>query len=125
MSGLSPLYRNNLKNQNFEIEPTRSKTDSSGCFGITPVNRYLILDAFPIGQGGSADVYRAVDQSTGKVVAAKIFHRQTHTALREHRVLKEFSGDPHIPQVHDFTFLNGNIALIMDFIPYPDLLEVR
>ncbi len=39
------LYRNNLKNQNFEVKPTPLKTDSSSCFGISPTGKKItILD---------------------------------------------------------------------------------
>ncbi len=84
--------------------------------GQTLSGRYLLRG--PIGEGGSAQVFRATDLHLGRDVALKVLHEQVHFLdrerfLREVRILARLSH-PGVVAIHDLGQQDGR-----DFFTMP------
>lgn len=94
------------------------------------IDGYRILR--PLGQGGMATVYLAVQESVDREVALKIMSpelsRGDHTYgerfLREARIVAKLI-DPHIVTVYDVGVCNGMHYLAMEYVPGSDLRANR
>jgi serine/threonine-protein kinase len=82
--------------------------------------RYRLIE--PAGMGGSAEVWRAIDEETGDEVAVKRLHpiAVADDAARR-RLRREFEAlqsldEPHIVRVRDLRFDDREAALILDFV---------
>ena len=82
--------------------------------------RYRLVE--PLGSGGSAQVWRAVDKRTGDVVALKRLHPLVFAdqagrerLLREFRALRDLD-EPHIVRVRDLELTADDGALILDYV---------
>ncbi len=87
--------------------------------------RYQILEQ--IGKGGMAIVYRAIDTMLERLVAVKVL-REDYS--RDQAFLNRFRQEakaaanlshPNIVTVHDFGLDNGQLFIIMEYIPGTDL----
>ena len=88
-------------------------------------NRYLILEQ--IGKGGMAIVYRARDTMLERSVAVKVL-RENYS--RDPAFLDRFRQEakaaanlshPNIVTVHDFGLDNGQLFIVMEYVPGTDL----
>lgn len=87
--------------------------------------RYQLLE--PIGKGGMAIVYRAQDLMLERLVAVKVL-RENYSAdhdfqerfRREARAAANLSH-PNIVTMHDFGLDNGQLFLVMEYVPGKDL----
>jgi eukaryotic-like serine/threonine-protein kinase len=88
-------------------------------------NRYLILDQ--LGKGGMAIVYRARDTMLERSVAVKVL-RENYS--RDPAFLDRFRQEakaaanlshPNIVTVHDFGLDNGQLFIVMEYVPGTDL----
>jgi len=88
-------------------------------------NRYQILEQ--LGKGGMAIVYRARDTMLERSVSVKVL-RESYS--RDPAFLERFRQEakaaanlshPNIVTVHDFGLDNGQIFIVMEFIPGTDL----
>jgi hypothetical protein len=77
----------------------------------------------PLGAGGSAQVWRAVDKRTGETVAVKRLHPLVSAGeagrerlLREFRVLRDLD-EPHVVRVRDLELTDDDGALIPETRP--------
>ena len=77
----------------------------------------------PLGQGGMAIVYLAVQQSLGREVALKILSTApTQDANASERFLREARiaaslHHPHIVPIHDFGIHQGTAFIAMEWMP--------
>ncbi len=87
--------------------------------------RYQLLD--PLGKGGMAIVYRARDLMLERLVAVKVL-REDYSGdpaflerfRREAKAAANLSH-PNIVTVHDFGLDNGQLFLVMEYVPGTDL----
>ena len=88
-------------------------------------NRYLLLEQ--LGKGGMAIVYRARDTMLERSVAVKVL-RESYS--RDPAFLERFRQEakaaanlshPNIVTVHDFGLDNGQIFIVMEYVPGTDL----
>jgi eukaryotic-like serine/threonine-protein kinase len=88
-------------------------------------NRYQILEQ--LGKGGMAIVYRALDTMLERSVAVKVL-RESYS--RDETFLSRFRQEakaaanlshPNIVTVHDFGLDNGQLFIVMEYIPGTDL----
>ena len=88
-------------------------------------NRYLILEQ--LGKGGMAIVYRARDTMLERSVAVKVL-RESYS--RDPAFLERFRQEakaaanlshPNIVTVHDFGLDDGQLFIVMEFVPGKDL----
>jgi len=87
--------------------------------------RYRLME--PLGAGGSAQVWRAIDARTGDTVAVKRLHplvfadaEGRERLLREFRALRDLD-EAHIVRVRDLELTDDDGALILDYIAGPSL----
>ena len=89
--------------------------------------RYRLLE--PAGAGGSAAVWRALDEQTGDEVAVKRLHPVVLAdADARRRLVLEFAAlrrvhDPRIVRVRDLHLENGDAALVLDYVDGASLAE--
>jgi eukaryotic-like serine/threonine-protein kinase len=90
-------------------------------------DRYRLLE--PAGTGGSAEVWRALDQETGDVVAVKRLHPVVFgDEAGRRRLRREFDAlrsldEPHVVRVRDLHIGDREAALVLDFVDGPSLAE--
>lgn len=88
-------------------------------------SRYQLLER--IGTGGMADVFRARDLMLERYVAIKILHENYSTdkafqeRFRQEARAAANLSHPNIVTVHDFGFDQGQLFIVMEFIPGKDL----
>lgn len=92
------------------------------------------VDVEQVGRGGIGDVYRATRASTGAAVAIKVLRDVADSpaawrrARRELSALVSLAGHPHVVQVQEVLDLDGQPALVMEYLPggsVGDLLQAR
>jgi hypothetical protein len=89
--------------------------------------RYRLLE--PAGSGGSAEVWRALDTTTGDEVAVKRLHPIVFgDPAGLARLRREFAAlrsldEPHIVRVRDLEVTADEAAIILDFIPGRSLAD--
>ena len=89
--------------------------------------RYRLIE--PAGRGGSAEVWRALDEQTGEEVAVKRLHPVVFAdAAGRQRLRREFDAlrsldEPHIVRVRDLQFGEREAALVLDFVPGESLAQ--
>ena len=88
-------------------------------------NRYQLLE--PLGRGGMAVVYRALDQMLERLVAVKLLREDysrdqafQEQFRREAKAAANLSH-PNIVTVHDFGFDQGQLFIVMEYVPGTDL----
>ena len=89
--------------------------------------RYRLLE--PAGSGGSAEVWRALDMTTGDEVAVKRLHPivfADEAGLA--RLRREFDAlrsldEPHIVRVRALEIADDEAALILDYVAGPSLAD--
>jgi eukaryotic-like serine/threonine-protein kinase len=90
-------------------------------------DRYRLLE--PAGTGGSAEVWRALDEATGEIVAVKRLHPMVFADERARRRLqREFDAlraldEPHVVRVRDLRIGEREAALVLEFVDGPSLTE--
>ncbi|HEX5824334.1 MAG TPA: protein kinase [Candidatus Limnocylindrales bacterium] len=83
-------------------------------------SRYRLLE--PVGTGGSAEVWRALDKKTGEEVAVKRLHpivvadEAGRARLRREFEALQSLDEPHIVRVRDLHVGKREAALILDFV---------
>src|SRR5512136_2826972 len=88
-------------------------------------NRYLLLEQ--LGKGGTAFVYRARDTMLERLVAVKILrenYSSDPTFLERFRQEAKAAANlshPNIVTVHDFGLDQGQLFIVMEFVPGTDL----
>ena len=88
--------------------------------------RYRLLNI--AGVGGSGVVWQAWDNVIHRDVAIKILksehleHHHTQRLLREAVALARLSH-PHLASVHEFTEIEGQPAIVMEYVPGPTLAQ--
>ena len=88
-------------------------------------NRYQILE--PLGKGGMAVVYRARDLMLERHVAVKVLREDySRDPTFQERFRQEAKAaanlsHPNIVTVHDFGLDNGQLFLVMEYVPGTDL----
>jgi serine/threonine protein kinase len=81
------------------------------------------------GTGATSRVFRALEESTGRVLALKRLHRQmvrgSETLARLRRELEALSAlrHPSLVRVHDVIRWEGDPTIVMDYVPGVDLKE--
>ena len=87
--------------------------------------RYQLLE--PLGKGGMAVVYRARDLMLERLVAVKVL-REDYSAdpaflerFRQEAKAAANLSHPNIVTVHDFGLDNGQLFLVMEYVPGTDL----
>ena len=92
------------------------------------IHRYQIIDL--LGEGGIGSVYKAHDPALQRDVAIKLLHspfaRQKNFQerfLQEARTAARLTH-PGIVQVHDFGQHQGQMYIVMEFIPGPNLAQI-
>ena len=89
--------------------------------------RYRLIE--PAGRGGSAEVWRALDEQTGDEVAVKRLHPVVFAdEAGRQRLKREFHAlrsldEPHIVRVRDLQIGDREAALILDFVPGESLAQ--
>ncbi len=89
--------------------------------------RYRLLE--PAGSGGSAEVWRALDTTTGDEVAVKRLHPIVFSdAAGLARLKREFEAlrsldEPHIVRVRALEIADDEAALILDYVAGPSLAD--
>ena len=89
--------------------------------------RYRLLE--PAGSGGSAEVWRALDMTTGDEVAVKRLHPIVFSdAAGLARLKREFEAlrsldEPHIVRVRALEIADDEAALILDYVAGPSLAD--
>ncbi len=93
----------------------------------TRVSVYRIEDV--IGEGGMGVVYRAYDEALDRVVALKCLHSNLAgdpdirmRFAREARILREY-GHPNVVRVYDFVEHDYLLAMVMELVEGPSLVE--
>ncbi len=87
--------------------------------------RYQLLE--PIGKGGMAIVYRAQDLMLERLVAVKVLREDySRDPAFQERLRREAKAaanlsHPNIVTMHDFGLDNGQLFLVMEFVPGKDL----
>ena len=82
--------------------------------------RYRLIE--PAGRGGSAEVWRAVDERTGETVAVKRLHPVVFAdPAGRQRLEREFDtlralDEPHIVRVRDLHFGDREAILVLDYV---------
>ena len=90
-------------------------------------DRYRLLE--PAGSGGSAEVWRALDEATGEVVAVKRLHPVVFADEGGRRRLeREFHAlqgldEPHIVRVRDLQVGEREAALVLDYVDGESLAQ--
>lgn len=90
-------------------------------------DRYRLLEA--AGSGGSAEVWRALDEETGEEVAVKRLHPIVFAdEAGRRRLQREFDAlraldEPHIVRVRDLRIEDRDAALVLDFVPGESLAQ--
>ncbi|MBA2720392.1 MAG: protein kinase [Chloroflexi bacterium] len=90
-------------------------------------DRYTLLE--PAGAGGSAEVWRARDETTGDIVAVKRLHPVVFAdEAGRRRLQREFDAlqsldEPHIVRVRDLQIGDREAALVLDFIDGESLAQ--
>lgn len=91
---------------------------------ITTLGRFTSLTE--IGRGSFGTVFRAVDDTSGEVVALKLLRRGDADSLfrfkREFRVLTELRH-PNLVRMHELQEIDGRWVLVMDLVVGVDLME--
>ena len=88
-------------------------------------NRYQILQ--PLGTGGMAQVYRARDLMLERFVALKVLRtdysadKDFQIRFRQEAKAAANLSHPHIVTVHDFGFDQGQLFIVMEFVPGTNL----
>jgi len=88
-------------------------------------NRYQLQE--PLGKGGMAVVYRAHDMMLDRLVAVKVlredFSGDPDFQKRFHQEAKSAANlsHPNIVTMHDFGLDNGQLFLVMEYVPGTDL----
>ncbi len=87
--------------------------------GTTIGDRYTVLEL--LGQGGMADVYRALDSERGEEIALKLLDAVRGIGTARARFLQEMQlcrklVHPTLPVVHDFGEWNGRLYLSMELL---------
>ncbi|MBK8021517.1 MAG: protein kinase [Chloroflexi bacterium] len=88
---------------------------------------YQVLDI--LGTGGTAVVYRAVDQSLDRIVALKILHSKIDVGSREARRFEREAQiiqrlrHPQIIEIYDYGWFNGLGYLAMEYMPGGSLAQ--
>jgi serine/threonine-protein kinase len=88
-------------------------------------NRYQLLEL--LGKGGMAFVYRALDTMLERSVAVKVLREDySHDRAFVERFRQEAKAaanlsHPNIVTVHDFGLDNGQLFLVMEYVPGTDL----
>ncbi len=89
--------------------------------------RYRLIE--PVGAGGSAQVWHAIDEATGDDVAVKRLHPIVFADdAGQARLRREFEAlrsldEPHIVRVRDLVIADDDAALILDYVPGRSLAE--
>jgi serine/threonine protein kinase len=89
------------------------------------INRYQLLE--PIGKGGMAFVYRARDQLLERLVAVKVLREDySRDPAFQERFRQEAKAaanlsHPNIVTMHDFGLDDGQLFLVMEYVPGTDL----
>ncbi len=90
-------------------------------------DRYEVLA--PIGQGGMAAVYRALDTRLGRVVAVKLLRE---TCASDPAFARRFENEaraaarlshPSVVDVYDYDSSDGRYFITMEYVPGPNLKE--
>ncbi|TRW49855.1 tetratricopeptide repeat protein [Aliidiomarina halalkaliphila] len=95
-------------------------TDTGIAAGTLLANRFLIEGA--LGEGGQAQVYRAHDQVTDKIIAIKVLARRSELSegaiqrLRDELLAARQISDPTIIRVHEFYRDDAYVFYTMDCI---------
>lgn len=90
--------------------------------GRTVAGRYRITDL--LARGGSADVYRAVDEQTDQPVALKWFAPTKATRARREARLLDSLRHPGIVRLRSELVLpDGSHVLVQDLVPSPTLAD--
>src|SRR4029079_9034275 len=90
-------------------------------------SRYRLLE--PVGTGGSAEVWRALDTKTGDEVAVKRLHpivvadAAGRARLRGQCEALRPLDEPHIVRVRDLHVGKREAALILDYVPGQSLAQ--
>jgi len=90
-------------------------------------DRYTLLE--PAGVGGSAEVWRARDETTGDIVAVKRLHPVVFgDEAGKRRLQREFDSlrsldEPHIVRVRDLQIGEREAALVLDFVDGESLAQ--
>ncbi|HEX3428529.1 MAG TPA: serine/threonine-protein kinase [Candidatus Limnocylindrales bacterium] len=90
-------------------------------------SRYRLIA--PVGTGGSAEVWRAVDQKTGDEVAVKRLHPiVVADEAGRARLQREFEAlraldEPHIVRVRDLHLGKREAALVLDYVDGPSVAQ--
>lgn len=90
-------------------------------------DRYTLLE--PAGVGGSAEVWRARDETTGEIVAVKRLHPVVFgDEAGKRRLQREFDAlrsldEPHIVRVRDLQIGEREAALVLDFVDGESLAQ--
>ncbi|HUQ77551.1 MAG TPA: serine/threonine-protein kinase [Patescibacteria group bacterium] len=90
-------------------------------------DRYTLLE--PAGVGGSAEVWRARDETTGEIVAVKRLHPVVFgDEAGRRRLQREFDAlgsldEPHIVRVRDLQIGEREAALVLDFVDGESLAQ--
>lgn len=86
----------------------------------TSIGRYT--HAEHIDEGITAEIFRALDPTTNKLVALKVTHPSSttppHDCIREARLLSKAKGPHIIPLLETFRHLNGEFVLVFPYKPY-------
>ena len=88
-------------------------------------NRYVLEK--PIGKGGMATVYRALDQMLERTIAIKLLREDYSSDLgfrsRFHQEAKAAANlvHPNIVTVHDFGMDSNRLYIVMEYVPGSDL----
>lgn len=100
--------------------------------GSVVLNRYLLQER--IGAGGAGVVWKATDQHLHQTVALKRVHvtgsdddqaqRTRVRALREAQLAAKLRGHPHVVAVYDVHADDGDIWLVMEYVPARTLREI-
>lgn len=91
-------------------------------------NRYQLLER--LGTGGMADVFRSRDLMLERTVAIKVLHevysddKSFQDRFRQEARAAANLSHPNIVTVHDFGFDNGQLFIVMEYIPGKDLKTI-